>query len=141
MSVRQSFLSVVNVSNDNIHSAENNCIALRVDVQTLPHTMYYIWLLMIVTSCAAAQRCADSSNKNTYTRTTYRVSDEDFNSLFTDAGVTTSSIYCLTLCATYQTNTYYETTTRRCSCQGVCASYSQECTHQYIINSNWHELC
>ena len=79
---------------------------------------------MIVTSCTAAQRCANSSNKNTYTMITYRVSDEDFDNLFTDAVVTMSSIHCLILCATYQTNTYYDTTTRRCSCQELCASYS-----------------
>ena len=79
---------------------------------------------MIVTSCTAAQRCADSYSKNTYTRTTYRVSDEDFNSLFTDAVVTTSSIHCVTLCTTNQTNTYYESNTRRCSCQELCTLYS-----------------
>ena len=79
---------------------------------------------MIVTSCTAAQRCADSSNMNTYNKTTYRVSDENFDSLFTDAVVTTSSIHCATLCTTNRTNTYYESNTRRCSCQSLCASYS-----------------
>ena len=79
---------------------------------------------MIVTSCTAAQRCADSFNKNTYNKTTYRVSDEDFDSLFTDAVVTTSSIHCVTLCTTNRTNAYYESITRRCSCQGLCVSYS-----------------
>ena len=34
---------------------------------------------MIVTSCTVAQRCADSSNKHLYSKTTYRVSDEDFD--------------------------------------------------------------
>ena len=88
--------------------------------------MYYIWLFMIVTSCTAAQRCADSANKNTYNRTTYRVSDEDFNNLFTDAVVTTSSVHCLTLCTTDRTTTsiYYDSNTRRCSCQDWCASYN-----------------
>ena len=62
--------------------------------------------------------------KNTYTRTTYRVSDEDFNSLFTDAVVTTSRIHCVTLCTTNQTNTYYDSNTRRCSCQELCVSYN-----------------
>ena len=76
--------------------------------------MYYIWLLIIVTSCTAAQRCADLSNMNTYNRTTYRVSDEDFHSLFTDAVVTTSSTHCVTLCATNRTNIYYESNTRQC---------------------------
>ena len=89
-----------------------------------PHAMYYIWLLMIVTSCTAAQRCANSSSTYTYTRTTYRVSDEDFNSLFTNAVVTTSRIHCVTLCTTNQTNTYYDSNTRRCSCQELCVSYN-----------------
>ena len=87
-----------------------------------PHIMYYIWLLIIVASCTAAQQCADSSN--TYNRTTYRVSDEDFSNLFTDAGVTTSSIHCLTLCITNHTTTYYESNRNRCRCQGLCVSYS-----------------
>ena len=78
---------------------------------------------MIVTSCTAAQRCADSSSKYTYTGTKYRVSDEDFENLFTDAVVTTSSIHCVTLCTRNQTNTYYDSNTRRCRCQGVCLSY------------------
>ena len=86
--------------------------------------MYYIWILMIITSCTAAQRCADSSNKHLYSKTTYRVSDEDFDSLFTDAVGTTSSIHCITLCTTNGTNSYYENNTRRCSCQGLCVSYS-----------------
>ena len=79
---------------------------------------------MIVTSCTAAQRCADSTNKNTYTRTTYRVSDDDFNSLFTDAVVTMHKIHCLTLCTTNPTTIYYDSNTRRCSCQELCVSYS-----------------
>ena len=85
-----------------------------------PHTMYYVWLLLIVTTCTAAERCADLSNKNTYNRTTYRVSDEDFDSLFTDAVVTTSRIHCLTLC----TNIFYKSNTGRCSCQDWCAPYN-----------------
>ena len=85
--------------------------------------MYYVWLLLIVTSCTAAQRCADSSNKHLYSKTTYRVSDEDFDSLFTDAVVTTSRIHCITLCTATGTTSYYESNTRRCSCQGLCASY------------------
>ena len=79
---------------------------------------------MVVTSCTAAQLCGDSLNKNTYNRTTYRVSDEDFDSLFTDAVVTRSSIHCVTLCTTNSTNTFYESNTRICSCQDWWTSYS-----------------
>ena len=86
--------------------------------------MYYIWLLLIVTSCTAAQRCAESSNKNTYGKKTYRVSDEAFHSLFTDAVVTTSRIHCLTLCTRNHTNAYYVSSTRRCRCHELCVSYS-----------------
>ena len=86
--------------------------------------MYYIWLLMVVISCTAAQRCADSSNNHLYSKETYRVSDEDFDSLLTDAVVTTSSIYCLTLCITNRTNSYYESNTRRCRCQIVCPPHN-----------------
>ena len=82
------------------------------------------WLLMIVTSCTAAQRCADSSNKHLYSKTRYRVSNEDYNSLFTDAVVPASRIHCLTLCSTNSTNMYYEGNTRQCRCQGFCASYN-----------------
>ena len=85
--------------------------------------MYYTWLLLIVTSCTAAQRCADSSNKNTYTRTTYRVSDEDFDSLITNSVVTTSCIHCATLCSYNRTNAYYESNTSRCRCQVGCPPY------------------
>ena len=53
-----------------------------------PRTMYYIWLLIIVTSCTASHCSDDSFITKKYTRTTYRVSDEDFDSLFTDAVVT-----------------------------------------------------
>ena len=88
------------------------------------HTMHYIWILIIVTLCAAAQRCTDSSNMNTHNRTPYRVSDEDFDILFTNAVVTTSRFHCITLCSTNRTNTYYESSTRRCSCQGLCFSCS-----------------
>ena len=89
-----------------------------------PRTMYYIWLLLIATSCTAAHCSADSFILKTYTRTTYRVSDEDFHSLFTDAVVTKSKIYCLTLCAIDSTNIYYESSTRRCNCQEWCPLYS-----------------
>ena len=101
-----------------------------------PHIMYYIWLLLIVTSCTAAQRCSDSSNKHLYNRTTYRVSDEDFGNLFTDAVVTTSTIHCLTLCSTNRTNTFYESNTSRCSCQDWCISYSHVTT-----GTNYVEKC
>ena len=83
--------------------------------------MYYIWLLMIVT---AGQQCADSFIIKTYNRTTYRVSDEDFDSLFTEAVVTRFRIYCVTLCSTNNTNMFYESNTRRCSCQGMCPPYN-----------------
>ena len=86
--------------------------------------MHYIWLLIIVTSCTASHCSADSFIINTYNRTTYRVSDEDFDSLFTDAVVTRSRIYCITLCTTNNTNTFYESNSRRCSCQGICPSYN-----------------
>ena len=85
--------------------------------------MSYIGLLLIVISCTAAQQCADSSNKHLYSKATYRVSDEDFESLFTDAVVTTSSIYCVTFCITNRTDSYFENNTRRCRCQASCASY------------------
>ena len=105
-----------------------------------PHTMYYVWLLLIVTSCTAAQRCADSSNMNTYNRTTYRVSDEDFDSLFTDAVVTRSSIHCLTLCLTNHTNMYYESNSRRCSCQGLCVSYHPVTTGTNYVENTVHKV-
>ena len=110
-----------------LHLTINSRKSLRVDLVTplwLSNTMYSIWLLLIVTSCTAAQRCADLSNKNTYNRTTYRVSDEDFDSLFRKAVVTTSRIHCLSLCTTNRTNAFYESNTRRCSCQGLCPSYN-----------------
>ena len=99
---------------------------------------------MIVTSCTAAQRCADSSSINTYTRTTYRVSDEDFDNLFTDADVTTSKIHCLTLCTTNRTNAYYDSNTRRCSCQDRCALYSPVITGTNYVdkfNTEGKPLC
>ena len=80
--------------------------------------MSYIFVLMMVASCAA------SLTKDTYTGTTFRVSDEDFDSLFTDAVVTMSSIHCLTLCTRNRTDTYNDSNTRRCRCQGLCVSYS-----------------
>ena len=80
--------------------------------------MSYIVLLMIVTSCTA------SLTKEAYNRTTFRVSDEDFNSLFANAVVKMSSIHCLTLCTRNQTNTYYESNTRRCRCQELGVSYN-----------------
>ena len=89
-----------------------------------PHIMYYILVLMIVTSCTSAQRCADSFITNTYNRTTYRVSDEDFDTLFTDASLTRSKIHCLSLCSTYRTNSYYDRSSRQCRCEGWFASYS-----------------
>ena len=89
-----------------------------------PHIMYYIWLLLIVTSCTAAQRCDDSFNINTYTRSTYHVSEDDYNSIFTNAVVTTSKIHCLSLCSTYRTDSYYDRNSRRCCCQGWIPSFS-----------------
>ena len=86
--------------------------------------MHYIWLLMIVTSCTAAQRCADSSNKHLYNKESYRVSDEDFDSLFTDAVVTTSRIHCLTLCTANRTDSRYESNTGRCRCLIVCPPHN-----------------
>ena len=83
-----------------------------------PHTMYYIWFLIIVTSCTAAQRCDDLFNINTYTRSTYHVSDEDFSNLFTDAVVTRSKIHCISLCSTYRANSYYDRNLRQCRCEG-----------------------
>ena len=99
---------------------------------------------MIVTSCTAAQRCADSTINNKYHRITYRVSDEDFDNLFTDAVVTTSSFDCVTLCTTNQTNTYYDSNTRRCSCQDRCALYSPVITGTNYVdkfNTEGKPLC
>ena len=90
-------------------------------------TMSYIVLLMIVTSCIA------SLTKEAYNRTTYRVSDEDYDSLFTDAVVTMSSIHCLTLCTRNQTNTYYESNTRRCRCQELAVSYNPVSTGRNFV--------
>ena len=82
---------------------------------------------MVVTSCTAAQRCADLTNKNTYNKRTNRVPDEDFNSLFTDSSVvTTSSIHCLTLCTTNQTNT-------RAAEDDVAAKTGVPCTAQCLL--------
>ena len=82
---------------------------------------------MIVTSCTALL------TKDTYTGTTFRVSDEDFDRLFTNAVVTMSSIHCLTLCTRNQTNAYYESNTRRCRCQAVYASYSPVLTGRNYV--------
>ena len=92
------------------------------------HTMYPIFVLMIVTSCSA------SLTKDTYTGTTFRVSDEDFDCLFTNAVVTMSSIHCLTLCTRNQTNAYYENNTRRCRCQESCVLY-----HPVLTGRNYVE--
>ena len=92
-----------------------------------PHTMYPIIFFMIVTSCAA------SLTKDTYTGTTFRVSDEDFDCLFTNAVVTKSIIHCLTLCTRNQTNAYYESNTRRCRCQDWCSSYNPVSTGRNYI--------
>ena len=91
------------------------------------HTMYTIFFFMIVTSCSA------SLTKDTYTGTTFRVSDEDFDSLFTNAVVTKSSIHCLTLCTRNQTNAYYESNTRRCRCQAVYVSYNPVMTGRNYV--------
>ena len=99
---------------------------------------------MIVTSCTAAQRCADSTINNKYHRTTYRVSDEDFNSLFTNTVVTTSKIHCLTLCTTNPTTIYYDSNTRRCSCQELCVSYNPVSTGTNYVekyNAQGKPLC
>ena len=79
---------------------------------------------MIVTTCITAQRCADSFNKTTHSKRTYRVSDDDFDVLFTNAVMPMSRIHCLTLCTTNRTSTYYDSNTRRCRCQGLCVSYN-----------------
>ena len=112
-----------------LHLTINSRKSLRVDLTKplrLSNTMYYIWLLLIITSCTvtAAQQCADLSHKNIYNKTTYLVSDEDFDNLFRKAVVTTSRIHCLSLCTTNRTNAFYESNTRRCSCQGLCPSYN-----------------
>ena len=74
-----------------------------------------IWFTMIVILCTA------SLTKDTYTGTTYRVSDEDFDALFTDAVVTRSSVHCLTLCTTNRTNIYYDIN----RCHGVWQELSR----------------
>ena len=101
---------------------------------------------MIVTSCTAAQRCANSTINNKYHRTTYRVSDEDFNSLFTDAVVTMHRIHCLPLCTTNPTTTtiYYDNSTRLCSCQELCVSYNPVTTGTNYVekyNAQGKPLC
>ena len=78
---------------------------------------------MIVTLCTAVQQYANSSSKDTCTGTTFRVSDEDFCSLFTDAVVTTSKIHCLSLFTTSCTNPYYDSNTS-CRCQKLCVLYN-----------------
>ena len=78
---------------------------------------------MIVTLCTVAQQYANSSSKYTYTGTTYRVSDEDFCSFFTDADVTTSRIHCLSLCTTNRTNQYYDSNTSY-RCPKLCVLYN-----------------
>ena len=98
-----------------------------------PHIMYYIWFLLIVTSCTAAQQCANSSNENTYNKTTYPVSDEEFDSLFTGAVVTTFRVHCFTLCSTNRTTTYYESNTSRCRCQELDISCGSVSTGRHYV--------
>ena len=98
-----------------------------------PHIMYYIWLLIIVASCTAAQRCANSSNMNTYNKKTYHVSGLAFDRLFTDAVVTRSRTHCLTLCIANGTNAYYESNRNRCRCQGLCVSYTPVSTGRNYV--------
>ena len=100
-----------------------------------PHKMYYIWLLMIVTSCTAAQRCDDLFNMNTYNRTTDRVSDEDFDSLFTDASLTRFKIHCLSLSSTYRTDSYYMKATQEDVAVRDCVSLTVQCLLAQIMTS------
>ena len=88
---------------------------------------------MILTSCTAAQQCTDSFILKKSTRTRYRVSDEDFHSLFTNAVVTRSSIHCLTLCTRNQTTTYFERNTRRCRCERFSVLYDAVTTGTHYV--------
>ena len=62
-------------------------------------------------------------NKDVYDKTTYRVSDEDRDSLFTNAVVSLSTIHCLTMCTTNGTIAYFESNSRRCRCAEGCVTH------------------
>ena len=70
--------------------------------------------------------CTASIITGTFDKDSILVSDVDFDDMFTDAVNPGSSIRCIAMCLLGDTNTYpntyYDDSTGRCSCQGVCAS-------------------
>ena len=66
------------------------------------------------------QLCFTTIQHKIYNANTIRVSDGDYDTMFTDAGTTKSRMRCIVMCITSDSNTYYDVNTRQCSCQSAC---------------------
>ena len=78
---------------------------------------------MIIVACyiiLEIQLCSTTIQHKIYNKDTIRVSDGDYDTMFTDAGATKSRMRCIAMCITSDSNTYYDVDTGQCSCQSAC---------------------
>ena len=86
--------------------------------------MYYnSWLIVAIFYITLEiQLCSTTIQHNIYNKDTTRVSDGDYDTMFTDAGTTKSRMRCIVMCITSDSNTYYDVNTGQCSCQSSCTA-------------------
>ena len=88
-----------------------------------------IALFKIIATCTAISR------QGSYSKTTVRVSDVDFDSLFPIDAEATSRLSCATLCLQSDFNTYYVENTGQCSCQPPESTYTDVATGSNYVDS------
>ena len=101
--------------------------------------MYFRILLFVnLYTCISTAANPPNTNSNTYcSRTILRLTDTDFDSLFTNAAVAKSRMRCIAICLLSDTNTYYDESTGRCTCSTSCyVGYSMTTGGNYVLRYN-----
>ena len=100
----------------------------------MPGLTKFISISIIALGTAAILQNS-SITQNIFNQTTFRVSDEDFQSLFNDDVKVFSGLFCAVMCTLGDSNTYYDVNTRRCSCQTSRYTYNAITTgNNYVIS-------
>ena len=73
--------------------------------------------------------------QSVFDKNTIRVSDVDYDTMFTDAGTIKSRMRCIAMCITSDSNTYYDVDTGQCSCQSTGSTYSPVTTGSNYVDT------
>ena len=100
--------------------------------------LLFVNLYKCISPAANPPNTNSNTNINAYcSRTILRLTDADFDSLFTNAAVAKSRMRCIAFCLLSDTNTYYDESTRRCTCSASCyVGYSMTTGGNYVLRYN-----